>query len=226
MEITMTHHLISHHLCPYVQRSVIVLTEKGIAHKRTYIDLSDKPDWFLEVSPLGRVPVLQTGKTSIFESQVIVEYLDEVTEGSLHPADPLARARLRSWIAYASETLNAIGGVYSAPKENFEAKRQALKNMFAKVEGEVEGPYFAGKTFYMVDAAWGPVFRYLDVFDGIADFGLLEGLRKLPEWRKALAARETVQIAVPDGYPGRLFQFLKNRDSELGRMTRESAVPA
>lgn len=221
----MSHHLISHHLCPYVQRSVIVLSEKGIAHKRTYIDLSDKPDWFLAVSPLGKVPVLQTGKTSIFESQVIVEYLDEVTEGSLHPADPLERARHRSWIAFASETLNAIGGFYSAPNENFEAKRQALKGMFAKVEAEVEGPYFAGETFHMIDAAWGPVFRYLDVFDGIADFRLLDGLQKVPEWRKALAARETVQTAVPDGYPERLIQFLKKRESELGRLTREIAVP-
>ena len=52
-------HLISHHLCPYVQRAVIVLDEKNIPHRRTYIDLADKPAWFAALSPLGRVPVLQ-----------------------------------------------------------------------------------------------------------------------------------------------------------------------
>ena len=39
--------LISHYLCPYVQRSVIVLTEKNIHHERRYIDLSDKHEWFI-----------------------------------------------------------------------------------------------------------------------------------------------------------------------------------
>lgn len=89
-------HLISHDLCPYVQRAVIVLTEKQIAHRRSYIDLANKPDWFARLSPLGRVPVLETGGAVVFESQVIAEYLDEITAGTLHPTDPLEKARHRS----------------------------------------------------------------------------------------------------------------------------------
>ena len=107
-------HLISHHLCPYVQRAVIVLTEKDIPHEQTYIDLANKPDWFVTLSPLGRVPVLKTGRATVFESQVIAEYLDEVTPGLLHPADPLEKARHRSWIEFGSETLNALGAFYNA----------------------------------------------------------------------------------------------------------------
>ena len=53
--------LISHELCPYVQRSVIVLTEKSIPFIRTDIDLTNKPEWFTDLSPLGKVPVLLVG---------------------------------------------------------------------------------------------------------------------------------------------------------------------
>lgn len=222
----MTYHLISHHLCPYVQRAVIVLEEKGIAHERTYIDLADKPEWFAEASPLGKVPVLQTDGASIFESQVIAEYLDEVTEGSLHPEDPLERARHRSWIAFASETLNAIGAFYSAPAERFEEKRIALAGMFRKVAPEVAGPFFEGDGFHMVDAAWGPVFRYLDVFDRIGSFGLLEDSPEVAHWRRSLGARPTVANAVPAGYPGRLMDFLIMRNAELGRVARNHAAAA
>ena len=51
--------LISHKLCPYVQRAVIALTEKGVPFERIDIDLANKPDWFLKISPLGKVPVLR-----------------------------------------------------------------------------------------------------------------------------------------------------------------------
>ena len=50
--------LISHNLCPYVQRSRIVLEEKAVPHELEFIDLAAKPDWFLAISPLGKVPVL------------------------------------------------------------------------------------------------------------------------------------------------------------------------
>jgi glutathione S-transferase len=50
--------LISHHLCPYVQRAAIALAEKGMPFERRYVDLAAKPDWFLAISPLGKVPLL------------------------------------------------------------------------------------------------------------------------------------------------------------------------
>jgi len=151
-------HLVSHHLCPYVQRAVIVLIEKDIPHRRTYIDLADKPGWFLRISPLGRVPVLETGSEVVFESLVITEYLDEVTPGSLHPTDPLDKARHRSWIEFGSETLNAIGALYNAKDAaNFEDKRVALHGKFARIEREVAGPYFSGDDFHLIDGVWGTV---------------------------------------------------------------------
>jgi glutathione S-transferase len=86
--------LISHKLCPYVQRAVIALNEKGVPFERVDIDLADKPDWFLKLSPLGKVPVLvvrsDEGEVALFESNVICEYIEDTQGGAkLHPQDPL-----------------------------------------------------------------------------------------------------------------------------------------
>ncbi|MDQ7075771.1 MAG: glutathione S-transferase N-terminal domain-containing protein [Gammaproteobacteria bacterium] len=77
--------LISFKVCPFVQRSAIILNEKNVAYNTTYVDLEDLPDWFQEVSPLGKVPVLRVQDTVVFESAVIAEYLEECYAPSLHP---------------------------------------------------------------------------------------------------------------------------------------------
>src|SRR5450631_1031140 len=198
--------LISHKLCPYVQRAVIALSEKGVAFERTAIDLASKPDWFLAISPLGKTPVLQVGETAIFESAVILEYLEETQPKPLHPADALARAEHRGWIEFGSAVLNDIAGFYAAPDEAaFNAKASQLEQRFARLETRVAAPpWFDGESFSLVDAVFGPVFRYFDVFDEIADFGILAEKPKLARWRKALAARPSVRAAVSADYPALL----------------------
>src|SRR3982750_4005390 len=105
--------LISHRLCPYVQRAVIALAEKGVPFERIDIDLANKPHWFLAISPLGKPPVLQVGETAIFESAAILEYLEETQPNPLHPANPLARAEHRAFIEFGSAVLNDIWGLFS-----------------------------------------------------------------------------------------------------------------
>ena len=103
--MTETLKLISHKLCPYVQRAVISLREKGVPFERIDIDLDNKPDWFLKLSPLGKVPVLQVGDKVVFESAVILEYLEETQPNPLHPKDPLTRAEHRAWMEFGSAVL-------------------------------------------------------------------------------------------------------------------------
>jgi len=215
--------LISHHLCPYVQRAVIALTEKGVAHGRTSIDLADKPAWFQAVSPLGKVPLLLVDeRTALFESAVICEFLEETAPGvRLYPADPVERARHRAWIEFASATLNVIAGLYSAPDAvAYDAKRADLAGKVAWLEGALAaGPYFAGERFSLVDAAFGPVFRYFDTFEGtLPPLGVFDGAPKVRAWRAALAARPSVQGAVAADYPERLAAFLRARGSHLARV--------
>ena len=98
--------LVSFEMCPFVQRAAIVLAEKGVAFRRRNIDLDNKPDWFLAISPLGKVPVLLVDGEPLFESGVIVEYIEETTEPRLHPADPLERARHRAWMEVGASMLS------------------------------------------------------------------------------------------------------------------------
>jgi glutathione S-transferase len=212
--------LISHKLCPYVQRAVIALTEKGVAFERVDIDLANKPDWFLKVSPLGRTPVLQVGDVAIFESAVILEYLEETEPKPLHPADPLRRAEHRGWIEFGSAVLNDIAGFYSASDEaGFKAKAAQLEARFSRLEARVlAAPWFDGEKFSLVDAVFGPVFRYFDVFDDIGEFGILENKLKLARWRASLAARPSVQSAVSTEYPALLRDFLTRRHSWISQL--------
>ena len=218
--------LISHRLCPYVQRAVIALTEKGVPFERVDVDLANKPDWFLKISPLGRTPVLQVGEVAIFESAVILEYLEETEPKPLHPADPLRRAEHRGWIEFASAVLNDIAGLYSAPDESsFKAKAIQLEARFARLEARVvASPWFEGETFSLVDAVFGPVFRYFDVFDEIGDFGILSGKPKLARWRASLAARPSVKSAVSAEYPALLRDFLKRRNSWMSQLQLRAAA--
>jgi glutathione S-transferase len=220
--------LISHKLCPYVQRAVIALTEKGVPFERIDIDLANKPDWFLKISPLGKTPVLLVGDKAIFESAVILEYLEETQAKPLHPADPLERAEHRAWIEFGSAVLNDIAGFYAAPNDvAFEGKVIQLEQRFARLEARVAAsPWFDGENFSLVDAVFGPVFRYFDVFDDIGDFGILAGKPKLARWRKALAARPSVRSAVSADYPALLRDFIDRRQSWLSKLQAEARAAA
>ncbi|OHV90832.1 glutathione S-transferase family protein [Mesorhizobium sp. ORS 3428] len=225
--------LVSHHLCPYVQRAAISLAEKGVPFERVNVDLSSKPDWFKAISPLGKVPLLRVRhggeEEVIFESAVILEFLEETEANPLHPADPLTRARHRAWIEFGSAILNAIGRFYSAADEAaFVHERKGLSEMFARVEAELSarqiGPWFAGDRFSLVDAVYGPIFRYFDTFDRIGDFGILDGKPLVRAWREALSKRRSVKGAVGADYPQRLHAFLRAKGSYLSEIIRLQAI--
>ena len=134
--------LVSHHLCPYVQRAAIALAEKGVAFERITIDLAAKPDWFKAISPLGKVPLLRVarpgrGEAVLFESAVICEFIEETQAGAgaasersdrARPAPGVDRVRiLHPDDIYALET--------TPDAALFERKRQALTEKFARMEG-------------------------------------------------------------------------------------------
>jgi Glutathione S-transferase len=214
--------LISHKLCPYVQRAAIVAKEKGVDFERIDIDLANKPDWFLNISPLGKVPVLvvttDQGEVALFESNVICEYIEETQAGvKLHPADALKRAEHRAWMEFGSAILGDLWGLETTTDPAvFESKRQALSAKFARVEAALgAGPFFAGAQFSLVDAVFAPIFRYFDVFDELAELGIFRDLPKVRAWRAELAKRPSVRTAVSADYPQLLRAFLARHDAHL-----------
>jgi glutathione S-transferase len=170
--------------------------------------------------PLLMVRADDGRETVLFESAVICEYLDETAPGPrLHLADPLERARARGWIEFGSAILADIWGLETAQEAaDFEAKRAALAAKFATVEAAAAGPFFACARFILVDAVFGPIFRYFDVFDALADTGVFASTPKLRAWRATLADRPSVRDAVAPDYPDRLRAFLTRHDAWLLRL--------
>jgi len=212
--------LVSFDLCPYVQRAAIVLAEKGAAFERIDIDLANKPDWFKAISPLGKVPLLKVGDDVLFESAVIVEYLEETRGPALHPTQPLAKAKHRAWMEFGSSILADLWIVETTKDQAaFDAKIALLQEKFARIEAALgDGPFFAGPAFSIVDAVFAPVFRYFDVFDGFADLGVFAGTPKVRAWRKALSERPSVRGAVVVDYPQRLRAFLRRHDGHIATL--------
>ena len=194
----MSIHLISFKTCPFVQRAVITLKHKKIDFDITYIDLADPPDWFLEMSPLEKVPVLKVDDEILFESAVINEYLDDITGGDLQPKDPLARAKNRAWIEFAS---NMLGNLYmmkmSKDEESYNRYRDTLVDQFQRVEKRLgDGPWFNGDEFSLADTAFAPLFRQDAVAGG--RLSVIDPVRtpRVAAWRERLLALPEVRASV------------------------------
>jgi glutathione S-transferase len=215
--------LVSHHLCPFVQRAAIVLTEKGVAFERRYIDLADKPEWFRAISPLGKVPLLRLSRAGgaeavLFESSVICEFIEDTQpDPRLHPQDALERAKHRAWMEFGSAILADIWRLETATDAaGHETARNALAAKFAWIENVLgNGLYFGGDRFSLIDAVFAPAFRYFDVFDQIAEMGVFAETPKVRVWRTALSERPSVRDAVTADYGERLRAFLIKRGAHL-----------
>jgi glutathione S-transferase len=209
--------LISHPLCPFVQRAAIVLLEKGVSFDRIDVDLADKPDWFLALSPTGKVPLLKMERADdrdaiLFESMVICEYLEETQGGGkLYSEDALSRAQQRAWIEYGTATLAEAWQFLNAEdRTTADAKRAAFRDKLQRLEAVVAAePYFSGAAFGMVDAVYAPLFRYFDILGRAVSQPIFEGLPRVTAWKMALAARESVIAAVGGDYAERFRRHLR-----------------
>lgn len=210
--------LISFDLCPFVQRSVITLLEKGIPFRRVNIDLADKPDWFLRLSPLGKVPVLKIHGQVLFESAVINEYLDEITPPSMHPADPLQKALNRAWIEYSAELSNlSFNMATTDDAEALARSLESLRERFRHLEKNLgEGPFFNGASFSLIDAAYAPVFiRIARLLELAAPAVIPPECRKTLRWRDATLDRESVQGSIIEDFTRLAIQRFQRRGSVL-----------
>jgi glutathione S-transferase len=202
-----------------VQRAVVLLKEKEVDFDVTYIDLKNKPDWFLRLSPLGKVPVLKVGDAVLFESLVICEYLDETNPPSLHPADPLRRAVNRAWSEFSGELLVDLYRLSLAQEAaEMETQRLAAREKLERLQGVLgDGPFFNGPRFALVDAAFAPVFMRIDLLQHLYPLHLLAELPGVQRWSEALLAREGVQTSVAPEFPRLFRDYLLQAGGFVGR---------
>ena len=197
---------------------MIVLRAKDIRFEATYIDLSDKPRWFLAISPHGKVPVLSVAGKPLFESNAIAEFLDEMVPPRLHPDDPFKRARNRAWTDFVPDFSAGIGGVYYAADETALAGgMEVARGRLARLEEAIglergnEGPYFNGEELCLVDAAYAPFLQRYAMVEARLGCGLLNEFPLVQAWSDALLADERVKGSVAPSFEREFIAALHRR---------------
>ena len=211
---------------------MILLRAKDVDFEVTYIDLQNKPDWFLKISPHGKVPVLLVDDEPLFESNAIAEYLDDVVAPPKHPADPLKRARNRAWTDFVPDFSKGINIYYTKTREEMEEKLAGAPKFLQKLEDAIatergnDGPYFNGAELCLVDAAYAPFLQRLLMVERFTQTAMLREFPLVQAWTEALAANDCVKSSVADSFTDVFYTNLKKRGFYVGTLLSEDVVAA
>lgn len=211
---------------------MIVLRAKEIPFEVTYIDLTDKPDWFLAISPHGKVPVLRVDDVPLFESNAIAEYLEEAEAPALHPEDLLARARNRAWTDFLTTFTGGLSGIYyTADPDDRDKRMDVARQRLAKLEEALgergnDGPFFNGPSLSLVDAGYAPFLQRFLYVDQWLETSLLEEFPLVNAWATALVDSEIVRGSVPENFYETFRAGMKRRGFYVGELMENAPKAA
>jgi len=192
--------LVSYKICPFVQRVTAVLETKNIPYEIEYIDLKNKPQWFLDVSPHGQVPIMITeAGTTLFESDAIVEYVEDEFGAIEENVSNEQRALDRAWSYLGTKNyLAQCGTMNSGDEETFTQRSEKLITTFKKVEEHLSGntKFFKSDQLSNVDMAWITLLHRVEIVKQHRGFDFLCGLPKMQAWQKALMATKLAEKTV------------------------------
>jgi len=215
--------VISFKICPFVQRVTALLEAKQVPYEVTYIDLSNKPAWFLEASPNGQVPILINDDGQVlFESDAIVEYLDETTGDPISANDPVEKAQDRAWSYLASKHYLVQCSAQRSPDKQTLIERQSkLDQAFQKVETQLgKGPFFRGDNYGMVDIAWTVLLHRAAIIERCSGYDFLADFAKVKEWQQACLTTGIPEKAVSDDFIEKFSNFYLSENTWLGQQMR------
>ncbi len=212
--------IVSFKICPFVQRVTALLEAKKIDYELEYISLSDKPQWFLDISPNGQVPILITddGET-LFESDAIVEYIEEAYP-ALQPGVSLEqKAKNRAWSYLASKNYLVQCSAQRSPDEEVLNERSAkLAQPFDRMEQQLgDAHFFGGETLGMVDIAWLPLLHRADIVERHSGFDFIGERPKLKQWQQTLLADDLAAKSAAPDFVEAFSAFYLSDETYLGR---------
>jgi glutathione S-transferase len=209
--------LVSFALCLFVQRLVIVLREKQIEHEIEYIDLEQPPEWFLRLSPSGKVPLMLVDNEVLFESSVILDFLDEAFAPRFHPAEIIKRAQYKAWIEYGSSLLMGQYTLATASdRDTMIEKKMQLERELDRLAQPLEANLFgkAGRLT-LVDAAFAPLFMRLQYQALLHEEGRIQMPAYVLSWSERLLSLSSVRLSVVEDFFDCYRAFLLNNKSWL-----------
>lgn len=211
--------VISFKICPFVQRVTALLEAKGMAYDIEFISLSDKPDWFLDISPNGQVPVLVADDgTALFESDAIVEYLEEAYPALELNVSPEQKALNRAWSYLGSKNYLVQCSAQRSPSREVLTDRSGkLGKAFDRVEKALgETPFFNGDELSMVDIAWLPLLHRAHVIEQHTKYDFMGDRPKLKAWQSALMRSGLAEKSVPIDFEDAFTGFYLSEQTFLG----------
>jgi len=212
--------VVSFKICPFVQRVTALLEAKGVPYEVEYISLTDKPQWFLDISPNGQVPVLITDSgQALFESDAIVEYIEEAFS-ALQPGIPLeTKATNRAWSYLASKNyLVQCSAQRSPDKDVLQERSDKLGKAFDRIEKQLGGTtYFGGETIGMVDVAWLPLLHRADIVEQHSGYDFIGDRPKLKAWQQTLLSDDLAEKSVAPDFKEAFSNFYLSDQTYLGR---------
>lgn len=191
---------------PFARKVRIVLHEKRIDYELVVTDVSVPDHAALGFNPLGKIPVLVLDDgTPVYDSAVIVEYLDTVTPvGRLIPEDARPRMLVKRWEALADGLMDAAvllvmeGRRPAGERSASYAERQRGKvdRALAQIAHDLgDRAHCCGETFTLADAAVGSALGYLDL--RFPDWGWREQYPNLVRLAERLEKRRSFEDSAP-----------------------------
>jgi glutathione S-transferase len=187
--------------CPFARRTRVVLHEKDIDFETREVDFRNKSNEFLEASPNGKVPVVVVDGDSLYESNIVNQYLDEVhEEPKLMPGDPKARAYARIWMARANDDfypqvfVSSMGRTRGFPEERISEAQEKLKATLSRLEEGLEGREYLADSFSLADIAHAGNFVRLHELEQNGTVYLTD-YPNVASWMERIEARESFEAA-------------------------------
>ncbi len=211
--------VVSFKICPFVQRVTVLLAVKEVPYDVDYINLNNKPEWFLKISPNGQVPLLVTESgVVLFESDAIVEYLDEVVAPIEQGVPPEQRAIDRAWSYQAVKNyLVQCSTMQSGDKQTFVEREGRLSHVFLIAEAYLGiGPYFKGQPLSNVDIAWLPLLHRAAVIEKYSGYDFLANFPKVKLWQQAILATGLATKSVASDFEAAFIAFYLSDKTYLG----------
>ncbi|CAI9100283.1 OLC1v1037247C1 [Oldenlandia corymbosa var. corymbosa] len=192
-------------------RARIALAEKQVEYEYSEQDLGNKSSLLLEMNPIHKkIPILIHNGKPVCESQIIVQYIDEVwhDKNPLLPSDPYQKSQARFWFDLIDKkAFNHGSKLWETKGEELEKAKKEFIEFYKTLEGELgDKPYFGGENFGFVDVGLIPYYSWFYAYETLGNFKVEGECPKLVAWAKRCMERESVSKSLAD--PQEVYEFV------------------
>ncbi len=214
--------LLSSKFSPYSHRVEMALIEKNIPYEKEIIDLQNKPEKFVEDSPLGKVPLIYFDDKILFESIAICEYLEEAfVESPLHPSDIFIKATHRAWMELSNSLMAATFGlIWSKNQLEFDQKKIEIDLRLKALDRYLKfSPYFEGEKFHLVDICLASALKPLSFIDVKFTLEVFDRYPSAAAYAENVITRGSLSKVLPKDYEDIFKSYLERKSSHLLTMS-------